>query len=275
MISHFGNGYISDESFFLNAITKWDAIILGNYEGGIALPFIKKFGIKKLWQPPFIQRLTLFGIDDEKMANEVFKLICKNYQWFHFNLDFKPDILHHRCIIKERKNYVLPLNCSFYLLSQNFSKSVRKKLKQGSSLLVQHHDKDINYNKFFELYRNAYGALNPQITSKHFESLSRICKVAEQNDQLFAVEVKNAEETVAGLLFFIYKNRITYFLGAPTAQGRNCNALSFALFDVMRKYQNADLMLDFEGSSIPSVATFYASFGAELEYFYEVKYRFI
>lgn len=272
MISQFKEGYISDESFFLNTITKWDAIIIGDYEGGMALPYIKKFGIKKLWQPPFIQRLTLYSVDDAT-NNEVFELICKNYRWFHFNLDFQPENLHSKCIIKERKNYFLPLDNTFENMAQNFSKSVRKKLNQGTTLSINFSQNNIDFTRFFELYQKAYGALNPQIKTAHYKNLHQICNIAAKQGQILAVDVTFANETVAGLLFFIYKNKITYFLGAPNSKGRELNALSFALFEVMKKYQNSNYILDFEGSSIPSVAAFYASFGAELECFYEIKYR--
>ena len=43
------------------------------------------------------------------------------------------------------------------------------------------------------------------------------------------------------------------------------------LDSVIKQYANTNMVLDFEGSSIPSIESFYKSFGSDLEYYYNYK----
>jgi hypothetical protein len=42
---------------------------------------------------------------------------------------------------------------------------------------------------------------------------------------------------------------------------------------IIKKYQNSDYILDFEGSMVKGVASFYKSFGAEINQYQQIKYN--
>ena len=55
------NKLIYAESFYLDTITEnWDAIVLNDYEAVMPLIWKKKFGIKYLYQPAFLQQAGIF-----------------------------------------------------------------------------------------------------------------------------------------------------------------------------------------------------------------------
>jgi hypothetical protein len=271
MVRSFEYGYISDESFFLNSSSKWDALILGDYEGGIALPYIRRFGIKKLCQPLFSQRCSWFGTNNDAIIVAVFQLIKKHFFLLHFNTNIQPNI--EGFTVKQRTNYSLSLENSYEDLACNFSKSVRKRLQKNSGLEIVLETQNLNSDSLIGLYRNAYGALNPQLKEVHYQKLKTIIQLAEEKGQILSVKVFSGSELVAGLMFFHYKNRFVYALGAPTPSGRQLNALTYVFAFLIQKFENSNQILDFEGSNIPSVADFYASFGAEKSHFYEIRYR--
>lgn len=271
MVRSFEYGYISDESFFLNISSKWDALILGDYEGGIALPYIRKFGIKKLYQPLLSQRCTWFGTNSEAINVAVFQYIKKHFFLLHFNTNIHPNI--EGFTVKQRTNYTLSLEKNYGDLASNFSKSVRKRLQKNSGLEIVLETQNLDSDALIGLYRNAYGVLNPQLKEVHYQKLKTIILLADEKSYILSVKVFSRSELVAGLMFFHYKNRLVYALGAPTQRGRQLNALTFVFAFLIQKFQNTNQILDFEGSNIPSVADFYASFGAGKSHFYEILNR--
>jgi len=78
-------------------------------------------------------------------------------------------------------------------------------------------------------------------------------------------------ETVASCVFFFSHKRAYYILVGNHPNGKTLGA-SHALIDAFIKdHAGQKLLLDFEGSDIPSLAFFYSSFGAEEEKFAGLK----
>jgi hypothetical protein len=54
---------------------------------------------------------------------------------------------------------------------------------------------------------------------------------------------------------------------------RKLQASSFSIKTVIKEYQNLNVLLDFEGSNIASIASFFKSFGSEKENYCTLKYN--
>ncbi|MEY2925269.1 MAG: hypothetical protein RLZZ337_1819, partial [Bacteroidota bacterium] len=170
---------------------------------------------------------------------------------------------------RNRINLVLRLN-DYNNIAKNYSKSVAKNIRkaQRSNIEVL---QDLNQvDRVVQLYRNAYGNLNPNLDDKAYSSLTKLVLNPLYSDYFQLLVVKHNNKIIAGLLFLQGKNRLHYILGAPNEVGRKHNALSFAIDHIIKQHCNQNMILDFEGSSIPNVKAFYESFGAEDEGFYEI-----
>ncbi len=64
--------------------------------------------------------------------------------------------------------------------------------------------------------------------------------------------------------------RVYYLLGAPTDKGKKIGATYFLINHLVELYAGSNLLLDFEGSDISSVASFYRQFSPD-----EKKYQLI
>jgi hypothetical protein len=76
-----------------------------------------------------------------------------------------------------------------------------------------------------------------------------------------------------GLLWLKDHRRITYLFPVANKKGKDLDAPTFILNNMILEHQGTDLLLDFEGSMIPGVARFYRSFGAQIETYYFMKSR--
>jgi hypothetical protein len=81
----------------------------------------------------------------------------------------------------------------------------------------------------------------------------------------------NEKEILASCVFFFSHNRAYYILVGNDPKGKTTGS-SHALIDAFIK-DNAgkNIVLDFEGSDISSLALFYSSFGATLEIYPSLK----
>lgn len=262
LVENAENSSVFCYSWYLDSFCTWDAIILGDYEGAIALPFIKKWKFNTIYQPPFIQKCEWFGISPNATQKKLIEtLMLKNSLLVRFNSN-----INWGTESKLRINLILHLK-DYNLLKAGYSKSLTKNIAKGKRELEIREVKNID--NVVTLYADAYGSYNKHLTKDQYTKL--VVLTDRMNDNFLCKEVYKEGELVAALLFVLAKNRVHYILGAPTERGRKHNALSVALDSIIEEFSGRGYIMDFEGSSIPSVKKFYESFGSINEPFQEIK----
>jgi hypothetical protein len=73
---------------------------------------------------------------------------------------------------------------------------------------------------------------------------------------------------VALAFFLKFKNRIINLAPITLRDARESGAMTYILDEIIQKNANTDTILDFEGSSIESIARFYKGFGAKNQNFW-------
>jgi hypothetical protein len=85
------NGLIYAYSSYLDAMAdNWDAIIVNDYEVVMPLPWRRKYFIKYLYQPPFIQQLGVFyrGTLPENTYSNICHFIKKRFGYSSFFINY-------------------------------------------------------------------------------------------------------------------------------------------------------------------------------------------
>ena len=249
-------------SWYLDTFCEWDIITLNDYKGGIALPKRKKLGLITLYQPNFIQKCFWFGTSLDSNHLEVLrKLIGRIFSLAHFNTNV------HFGKVKERTNLITHLNSDISKIRSQYSRSLKRNLKKNSGLI--HIRENGKSSDAINLYKAIWGKLNPQLNDTDYKLLEDLVK--KRPDNFVCMTVYKDQQCIAGVLLVIGKNRLHYILGANSASGKTENALSLLIDWIFYTYASSDYIFDFEGSSIPSVKSFYETFGAVNEPFYEVE----
>jgi hypothetical protein len=95
--------------------------------------------------------------------------------------------------------------------------------------------------------------------------LGQLAAELQTRQLLELVEVRHPQtkELLAGAMFVKYRTRLIYLFAAASVAGKKAGAPLLLLDHQIRKYSGTpDLILDFEGGMIPSIARFFANFGA-------------
>ena len=263
LINSSKNGKVFNYSWYLNQFCTWDAIIIGDYKTAIPLPVSRKWGIKALLQPNFIQQCNWIGkTPGTRDLEQIKMLILSKFSFIQFNTNF-----NLTSSAKERDNLILEITDAD-TLEKNFNKSLRKNIKKAKISHSVNFDMDIA--KTIKLYKSAHGHKVKHLKEEDYNLIENL--TYDNSSNFFNVHVMHNQKITASLLFALGKERIHYILGAPSKEGRDLNSLSYGLYVVLTKFSNKSMILDFEGSSIESVNAFYSSFGAKNEPFYEIAY---
>jgi len=256
-------------SWYLDAVCagQWKALVLEDYRAVMPLPYRKKWGISYLAQPPFTQQLGIFGRCSEEEIRAFLQAIPAEYRLL--DLQFHTGTPTTLSGIKPRTTYWLNLSAPYPELAAGYSKDARKNLRRleenaGPCTLKSCSD----FGWQISNYRKAYGSLNTVLKDRDYARFRHALDAAAALQQVEAYQLLDSKDNIlAGGIFLKSREQWHYVLGAPTQHSEKGGV--HGLIDAfIRRHANTPFVLDFEGSEIPSVAYFYAKFGARPVYYY-------
>jgi hypothetical protein len=260
------NGLIYAYSFYLDAMAKnWDALILNDYEAVMPLTWNKKHGIHYLYQPAFTACLGIFGksLTAEKVATFL-KMVPSKFKYW--DIYFNPGNLFKIAGVNlyERNNYVLNLAGSYEEIYNAYRNNIKRNIKKSEQLHL-FVKKNISVMEIIMLTKEYTKSLS-QLKETDFTNFEGLYHVLYQKDKATTYGVFTKEnELIASAVFFFSHGRAYYILVGNHPNGKTLGASHALINAFIKDHAGQNLLLDFEGSDIPSLAFFYGSFGAVLE----------
>ena len=236
------------------------------WAGGMPLFYRQRLLIKWLVQVPFIQRCVWVGEPLSKQQKiDLTNRLKRKFVKGVFNSEV--DLL---IVDSERHNSFLVKTESW---RDQYSKDLSKNLRRANKKPVMIQSDISNLAEIIDLYREVYGRLNPHLKQEHYNKFRNVTNEAALKNKAMVLTVKTTQENelLAGLVFWKGLRSYHYVMGAPTKSGRKSNALSVALDYMIQEVLRDNEILDFEGSSIPSVRRFYNAFGGSEEVFFTLR----
>ncbi len=250
----------------------WDALVWGDYEYIMPLPFREKMGIKYLYQPLYSQQLGIFPSPPLKVSEAFYNFIFENYRFSDMHLNSENIPLEKIAEIQflPRDNFLLPLNKNLETLVASFSKNtkrnIKKTAKQGLVLIdgirLEEYLKFKTKNSQADIGGKDLASLRSLISYGHYKGFGKIYGVYTADNQL-----------CAAVYFCHWKDRVIYFNAASDETGKELGGMYFLLHKFIEQNAGKNIILDFEGSMIPGVARFYQGFGARPETYFQLKFN--
>ncbi len=114
----------------------------------------------------------------------------------------------------------------------------------------------------------------PHIKELDYRKFTQVCETAKKKGYLLIRKVMdNTGAIFAIALFFKDKKRLYNIMSTVTAPGRQCEANHYLFNNLIKEFSGELLILDFEGSSIQGIASFYQKFGAVNEPYFFLRYN--
>jgi hypothetical protein len=260
------NGIIYAYSWYLDIVTngQWEALVEDDYQR--VFPFFpqQKHGISYVFQPFAVQQLGVFSVgklDQEKVA-EFLLYLHKKYKIININLNVNNRVSGTKFEKKDLTTYHLDLISPYSIIRKSFSTNHKRNIKKSydSGLVIV---KSIKPDKIFNLFKTNKGQSNKKLQSIDYDLYRRLVHAAIYQGKCatYGVLDKN-RNLIAGAIFFHSHKHVIYAFSGINEKGKELRAMFFLLDSFIQEHQNRNLLLDFEGSNVESIAHFYKGFGA-------------
>lgn len=265
-IASASNSLIYGYSFYLDHMSKhWDALVQDDYAAVMPLTWNRKYGVYYLYQPFLTAQLGVFGKSvDASMLETFLHAIPSKFRYWDFYLNHQNAFPLNDYHLYQRINLVLDLNKPYAELYNNYRDNIRRNIRKAEQLGCKA-VRDIDVTQVVNL-----AAIQMKTyTKESAEDLHRFTNLfhnlAQRKQACSYGVLSGKNELIASCIFTFSGNRAFYILVGNHPDGRTVGASHFLIDAFIKDHAGKDMLLDFEGSDIRNLASFYSSFGAKEE----------
>ncbi len=265
-------------AWYLDSVAEnWGALVLNNYQAVMPLVWLRKLGIKCLYQPYYCQQLGVFS--PQPVSTEVYRefliIAAKQFPYININLNPSAAPVMDEFVLTKKKNLLLALDSNYASLQKNYSVSHKRNIaRAGKAQLVFTEQCDLK--TFQRFYLENVNRAKENFKPKHEKIFKKLTQLLISNGAGAIFTVSDANHNLqAAVLLVEHKKRLSAIINTSSAEGKKHGASHYVFDQIIQKFAGSGLILDFEGSSIAGVARFYEGFGASEETFYAYKYSVI
>jgi hypothetical protein len=244
-----------------NMAPGWEALVDDDYDSVFPLPGFNRFGIHYIATPVFLQQLGAFSPDKpaEKAILEFIDYMPDIYRLIDLCIGQKINIDGYR--VTEKVNFELDLSKSYEELSGNFTSDCRRNIQIVSKKKVEL-TTYVTPHELISLFQNNKGGKLKGIKKRDYERLNNLMTYCVQNQKGRIIGVRTIEnKLIFGLFLIETQVDKTVLFTANTPESLERRIGYFVINEIIRNHSSTRTMLDFAGSSIPSVGSFMKSFG--------------
>jgi hypothetical protein len=217
---------------------------------------------KNLIRAPFIQRLDVG--QDVVLEEDLLFFLKSKFRKGTFHTNKKINVVNFQEL--ERENFYLEMSKDYDQIYSNFSPDTKRILsRQREQNKLEIRDID---STLFCSYSN--DNINQDIPS-FYRDLNRYKRIIDLSieDGSALLQGVYYEDRLITVAFLRWSgNRLKFLMPISNQEGKSQKATSFLLDSIFRSICNRNVIFDFSGSSVPSIATFMKNFGVETEYYY-------
>lgn len=256
-------------SWYLDIMSPgWDALVDGDYSSVFPVPASKKYGIKYIATPVFLQKLGVYSpaVLSGKTIDEFVKFIPDSYRLI--DLCTAGKIEDDRFIVTRKANYELDLEVAYEKLREGFSVHCRRNIARAEKEKTEI-ERDIKPAEIIKLFRENTGKRITGIRQGDYQRLSCLMEFCVSNSKGRILGVRDpAKRLVYGIFITEIKGRKTMLFVANSPESRSKRIGYHMVNELARELAGTGVILDFAGSSIPSIVSFMQSFGSRNIPFY-------
>lgn len=262
----------SAHSWWLRATAgRWEALVhqeaaTGRYLAVWPLPTKRRPWGREVYQPPFTQQLGWVATTEGPVP-ALPPAVLRRYTRFYTQLNDANSLPSAPATgtCQLRQTYHLSLAAPAANIRAGYCADYRRRLRLNAAAARPLAARPAqSAEPLLTLFRHTQGPA-AGLRPRHYAALRRLIAALAEQQQVELHEVRHPETDalLAGALFVRYRSRLVYLFAAASVEGKRA-AAPLVLVDaaVGRHAGTPGLVLDFEGGMLPSIARFFANFGA-------------
>lgn len=259
-------------SWYLDAVAfRWSALILDDYRFIMPVVWKQKYGLKYIYQPYYTQQLGVFSKEyvDPVLIKDLLSVLYKKFRFANFNFNTKNLVGEGKShAVYDKTNYTLDLKPAYEKLFEAFSTNAKRNIKRGRENNGEI-DREVSCEEVVAFKRE-----NDTLkrTESEYKWLLNLLSVLIDQKAGTIYALRSSGRIIACAFFGFSKTRGIYLISASNEQGKEQRSMFKIVDAFVKDHAGTGLILDFEGSNIPSVARFFAGFGARPETYQGVNF---
>ena len=270
----------AESAYLDNMAGEWDALILGDYEAVMPLCCRKKWGIRYLYQPAFMQQGGIFSsLQIDSIMLEAFLDVCKEYFLFaEISMNFGNEIITQisgkHIILRTCNNYLLDISKSYKNIASNYQPYFSERIcraEKNQLTYCEHH----SIKEATQLFRSLYENRMKGVSNSDWINFYKLCLHYEKQQRVIVRSVTSSSsgDILAMILLLKDEHRMYNMMSSVTENGKKALANYFLYDQVIKEYAERSLIFDFEGSDLPGVSYFYEKIATRNQPYYFFKYN--
>jgi hypothetical protein len=248
----------------------WEALVDDDYDSVFPLPGFTKFGFSYITTPIFLQQLGAFSPDKpaDGMISEFIDYLPEFYRFIDLCVGQKLEFRGFK--VTPRSNFELNLSNPYDKILSGFSSDCRRNIciaeKKKFDLTTR-----IKPEELIDLFiRNIGNRLNG-IKPRDYDRLNNLMNYCVANKKGCLQGIRDSrKKLIFGIFLIEVPGSKTILFTANSAQSREKRAGYYIVNEIIKNNSQTNTILDFAGSSIPSVASFMESFGSVDNPYYRI-----
>ncbi|MCE5347861.1 MAG: hypothetical protein LLG13_16460 [Bacteroidales bacterium] len=258
-------------SWYLDIVAPgWEALVDDDYDSVFPIPGFSRFGIQYVATPIFLQQLGAFSPDkpQSKAIHEFLDYIPDFYKLIDLCVGQKINDDSYK--VTRRANYELDLSKSYETLWNNFSYHCKRNI-EASAKNKPELTSEITPKELIGLFLRNKGKEIKGIKTRDYQRLNNLMNFCLENrkGRILGVKTDN-NRLIFGIFIVEIQGRKTLLFVVNTPESRTKRTGYYVVNELIKDYSSTKTILDFDGSSIPSVALFMESFGCINVPFYRI-----
>jgi hypothetical protein len=253
----------------------WEALIDDDYDSVFPVPARNRFGIKYITTPIFLQQLGAFS-PDKSSVNAISEFLDYLPEFYKLiDLCVGQSVSRKGYDVTVRSNFELSLSLPYEKLWNNYTQACRRNIEKAQKKRVEF-VYDIKPGDLIDLFIKLKESEIKRVKLRDFQRLKSLMEYCIQNGKGKIAGVRGPGKKILFGQFMIQTpSFINLFFGVNTPESRERRLNYLFVNEVIRQNAGKKMVLDFAGSSIPSVAVFMESFGAENHPYYRIFRNFL
>jgi len=259
-------------AWYLDTVaSRWSALVVDDYSFVMPVVWKQKYGLKYMYQPFYTQQLGVFSREyvDPTLIRELLSLLYRKFRFGNLNFNTKN-------LVSEEKNFSvddksineLDLGREYEEIYAGYSTNAKRNLKRAND-----HNEDVALDAGCEELL-AFKRENDLIkrSEREYQWLLNLLETIQGNKAGSIYAIRASGKIIAAAFFAFSRTRGIYLVSASNEEGKEQRSMFKIVDAFIREHAGSHLVLDFEGSNIPSVARFFGGFGARPEIYQGVNF---
>jgi hypothetical protein len=258
-------------SWYLDIMSPgWEALVDDDYDSVFPIPSKTKFGIRYIATPAFLQQLGAFSPDKNETdaINEFIDYMPETYKLIDLCIGQQLNCEGFRC--ENRSNYVLDLSEPYEKLWENFNvhcrRNIESSVKKRPEIVY-----DASPDELINLFLQNRARDIKGIKQSDYQKVKNLMDFCLKNKKGRIIGVRGSRQRLIYGTFIVEIHgckTMLFVVNSPDSRTKRTGY--FVLNELIRQNSSTKTVIDFAGSSIPSIASFMESFGSKKQQFFRI-----